>query len=113
MRRHTIAVPSGTTAIITLDYLQAYWSLQFVPIGGSTYTVQFTADDPNNTEQSPGDLPTWFAFPAALTAATTAQFFPNFTQNNVAQPISAIQVAVSTGGTVYVTVLQASGDSSV
>lgn len=113
MRRHTIAVPAGSTAVIQMDYLQGIWSLQFVVVGGPTYSVSFTADDVNNTEGSPAPIPTWFPFPAALTGAVTSQFFPAFTSATTPQPISAIQVAVTVAGTVYVTILQPSGADGI
>jgi hypothetical protein len=104
MRAHRIACPVGTTVFI-MDYLSTFWSLQLVVSGGPTYSVSFTADDPNDTEQQ-GVTPTWFPFPAALTAAVTNQYFPNFAGVISAQPIRAIQIVVTVAGTVFLTVLQ-------
>ena len=112
MRAHPITCPSGQSTVIIMDYLNAQWSMQFVPTGGATYTVNYTSNDPANTEGN-DPVVTWFPFPTALVGATTAQSFPGFgtTVFNTLQPIRAIQVVVTAGGSVQAVVLQESGQS--
>lgn len=114
MRAHRIAIVGVATQIITMDYLQSTWSLQFVVSATATYSVNYTADDPNDTEGT-GAAAVWFPFPAALTGATTNQFFPGFAvAASTPQPIRAIQVVVTAStGSVFVTVLQASGGDGI
>ena len=101
MRASPQVLVNAQTLIFPVDYFNPNLTIQCVVSGTATYSVTWTADDPNTVA-----VPTWFAVVAALTAATTSQVAPLSLS-----PARALRFQVTAGtGNVTFTVLQGSGD---